>query len=876
MRSQVVTDLETLRTLPKRRMPEFIGEYQPGSRDDVKGKIWEWINTSNKPIFWLNGGPGIGKSTIIRHIVNDPNFKTTIATFFFFTRQITSYHRDIINAMANELVANVPRVLPAVAAAARAPHSSSCSLSDYFQRLILDPLSTVIRTETVLIIFDAFDECKDFAQFYDIFKALSIATSVSDGIPRVKTLITSRRETDIESSLRLTPVEDYYLPPADDAVIRGYFESALERVEGWPPGYPTGDQISRLVDHAGGWFIWASTICTFIAARRKGQPKQLLEMVLTASSRASYERRMTDLYSTALDVLFPKGMESDNFCKVFGAMFVIQEPLHAGTLDMLLGSKYPVESVTAGIRGLQTRASSHTTVTPLSNHFHSSLLEFVVDATRCGPEHLVRPKSAHEFVSRMCLVAMSAFFRSDGGNTTSVDNLPPHVRYAVDAWPLHASKSCRRNELISPAFSGVLAAFIKAGNFVRWAQFQRDLFSVTALQSDHVDAEHPLRGLVRLLKDQSARSLVRNQVTSLICMQETVLRIYGAEDKYQRSGDLSMLACLFRLLYEHQSSSPDIQSAISLYHEAESLARLESDLHGYWDIRSDLAHALWESYLQSGCREELDEAIAINRELLESELSLPLNTIRSGLGDQLHSRYELDGNKQDLDECISLVFGVFGTRPRDHPEFPSTLISLAWALQERRAEGDIDTSIVFLQDALKLQPDPAYGLRPMMLNNLANGYDYRSAGLGVNWQSDTESSISYHREALQLRPPGHPDRSMSLNNLADILLFRFKNVRSSSADLDRASRESELEQVIALGQEALDLRPDSHPDRWMSLDTLAAALLCRFELHEQEQDFNSALDYIEQTYTIAPPSQKPRILAKMSGMHATKIGMIVV
>jgi hypothetical protein len=36
---------------------------------------------------------------------------------------------------------------------------------------------------------------------------------------------------------------------------------------------------------------------------------------------------------------------------------------------------------------------------------------------------------------------------------------------------------------------------------------------------------------------------------------------------------------------------------------------------------------------------------------------------------------------------------------------------------------------------------------------------------------DLEEVITYHREALTLRPPGHPDRSSSLNNLANVFLL---------------------------------------------------------------------------------------------------------
>ena len=40
---------------------------------------------------------------------------------------------------------------------------------------------------------------------------------------------------------------------------------------------------------------------------------------------------------------------------------------------------------------------------------------------------------------------------------------------------------------------------------------------------------------------------------------------------------------------------------------------------------------------------------------------------------------------------------------------------------------------------------------------------------------DLEEVITFHREALTFRPPGHPDRSQSLNNLAIAVLTRYKH-----------------------------------------------------------------------------------------------------
>jgi hypothetical protein len=41
-------------------------------------------------------------------------------------------------------------------------------------------------------------------------------------------------------------------------------------------------------------------------------------------------------------------------------------------------------------------------------------------------------------------------------------------------------------------------------------------------------------------------------------------------------------------------------------------------------------------------------------------------------------------------------------------------------------------------------------------------------------KSDLDEAVSLHRQALELFLPPHPDRSGSLNNLANALLTRFE------------------------------------------------------------------------------------------------------
>jgi hypothetical protein len=69
---------------------------------------------------------------------------------------------------------------------------------------------------------------------------------------------------------------------------------------------------------------------------------------------------------------------------------------------------------------------------------------------------------------------------------------------------------------------------------------------------------------------------------------------------------------------------------------------------------------------------------------------------------------------------------------------------------------------------------------------------------------DLDETIVLDREALDLRPTGHPLRSSCLNNLAADLSTRYGQL-------------GVIEDLLVLDREALDLRPQGHPDRSISL-----------------------------------------------------------
>jgi len=119
---------------------------------------------------------------------------------------------------------------------------------------------------------------------------------------------------------------------------------------------------------------------------------------------------------------------------------------------------------------------------------------------------------------------------------------------------------------------------------------------------------------------------------------------------------------------------------------------------------------------------------------------------------------------------------------------------------------------------------------------------------------DLEDAITSHRQALTLRPPGHPDRSISLNNLASALSTRFQ----------QTGRMEDLEDAITYLRQALTLRPPGHPDRSSSLNNLASALSTRFQQTGRMEDLEESFTLCEQAANDMSSSPRDRLTAAVN------------
>ncbi|KDR68042.1 hypothetical protein GALMADRAFT_146776, partial [Galerina marginata CBS 339.88] len=158
---------------------------------------------------------------------------------------------------------------------------------------------------------------------------------------------------------------------------------------------------------------------------------------------------------------------------------------------------------------------------------------------------------------------------------------------------------------------------------------------------------------------------------------------------------------------------------------------------------------------------------------------------------------------------------------------------------------DLKDAISFYREALTLRP-PGHPNRSKSLNTLGITLKTRFDQLGQI--EDLEDAISIQREALTLCPPGRPNGSSSLINLGNSLRTRF----------DQLGQIEDLEDSISFHREALTLCPPGHPNRSYSLSNLGNALRTQFHQSGRIENLEDAISSHREALTLYPPGHLNR------------------
>ena len=480
-------------------------ECHPKTRIEVLHDIKIWADAEKgKPIFWLNGKAGTGKSTISKTVARHFASKRQLGASFFFKRGESDRGRAnrFFTTIATQLVRNVPQVASAIRAAIDAtPDISEKQMKDQFEKLLFYPLETVRSDPTIssniVIVVDALDECESEQDIKTLLSLLS-RTLASDEI-RLRIFVTSRPElpirlgfkkmsNDAHKDVVLHEIAKHII----DRDIFAFLKDELARIRdeelarnlndcSLPLGWPEDNICQKLTDMASPLFIFAATICRFIGDPNWDTQEQL-EILLKYSTQ-SQASKLDQTYLPVLDRLLADCDDAqatillEQFRIVIGSIIILEEPLPTDALAKLLGvSRRTIDLRLDALHSvLDVPSDPHQPVRIL----HLSFREFLLDPNKQGKSNFwVEEVQAHTYVARQCLEVLErpaalekniCKLEIPGTLLSEVDRsrlgqyLPAEVQYACRYWANHLVRS-RSNKLWDRAFK-----FLE-GKFLYWLE----------------------------------------------------------------------------------------------------------------------------------------------------------------------------------------------------------------------------------------------------------------------------------------------------------------------------------------------------------------------------------------------------------------------
>src|SRR5262249_36621791 len=232
-----------------------------------------------------------------------------------------------------------------------------------------------------------------------------------------------------------------------------------------------------------------------------------------------------------------------------------------------------------------------------------------------------------------------------------------------------------------------------------------------------------------------------------------------------------------------------------------------------------------------GDLDELDEAIRVFRqagELAAAQRTDPAPH-ENNLAVALSDRYERTGRTADLDDAVAAARRAVDRTPRGHADRGMYLTNLAVYLSDRYDRtgdlADLDDATAVATDALE-EIDPADPGLPRLRNLLAALHLDRYERFGR--VPDLDLSITSARAAVTGARTGAPELPGYLNNLGNACRLRFEATLAATewhGPDDVALNLEDLHGAVAAHRRAVELAPPGSPDRPKFLTNLGNVLV---------------------------------------------------
>ena len=444
------------------------------TRVEIQQQIMKWAKGGDsRHIFWLGGMAGTGKSTIARTAAQSLADQGRLGASFFFKRgegDRGSASR-LFTTIATELMTRIPEIKPYIGKVINLePAIAEKKLKDQFFNLIYEPISNVQRASVknieFVVVIDALDECD---REEDIREILRLFTQIKDIRPvPLRILVTSRPELPVRLGFQQMPdgtYQDLVLHEVtketvkrDIALFFEYKLAEIGRQRRLDPPWPIQGSIEILVDMAVPLFIFAATVCRFLAEANRS-PRERLRDILAYNAKDISKQDLT--YLPILNHVFcgqgEREMEkwSEEFREIVGPIIILEAPLSIYSLATLL--ELPKEDIRCRLDSLHSVLDIPTDERSPVRLLHLSFRDFLLDPEkRRNSPFWINKNETHRRLVIKCLLLMSSakgirknLYKSSSprSSRTEIDkrllneHLPAEVKYACRYWVSHLQQS---------------------------------------------------------------------------------------------------------------------------------------------------------------------------------------------------------------------------------------------------------------------------------------------------------------------------------------------------------------------------------------------------------------------------------------------------
>ncbi|KAG5651142.1 hypothetical protein H0H81_009734, partial [Sphagnurus paluster] len=250
-----------------------------GTRVKILEDLTVWASDPNqRKVYWMVGMAGTGKSTISHTLCEILDSRNILGASFFASRasEKTNNARLIVPVIAYGLARDSPtmraEVLKAIKDDPALAEPTYNNLRKQFQMLLCDPICNARPNDLgpyKIIIIDAVDECTDLKL---VSLLIQLILEFASNIP-LKVLISSRDETLIRNAFNSKHelLDAFYLHEVEKDIvsydIKQYLVKSLAGIRksyNGPSTWPLPDELSKLVDLSGRFFIYAATAVRYI------------------------------------------------------------------------------------------------------------------------------------------------------------------------------------------------------------------------------------------------------------------------------------------------------------------------------------------------------------------------------------------------------------------------------------------------------------------------------------------------------------------------------------------------------------------------------------------------------------------------------------